>query len=224
MTANRSELQTLEIRKYQNRRYYDTTTSRHLSLQDIHKLIVEGHNVRIVDAQTEQDITAKILTQILLDYEPLKLEVFSNELLTQAIRVNDSLLRDFVDLYFRQAFEAFCGSRRRFQSMLREAHQLTTTLARPETWISGFFPGWGPDSAPQGKQPESAGPAKGPETENLKNDIEQLRQEIGELRAQLGSNHPVAHREHKELKGHKEQRERKAPNKKGTSRPARPAK
>jgi len=175
----------LEIRKYPNRRYYDTTTSRHLCLQEIHKLIVEGHNVRIVDAQSEQDITAKILTQILLDYEPLKLEVFSNELLTQAIRVNDSLLRDFVDLYFRQAFEAFCSSRRRFQSMLREAHQLTTTLARPETWISGFFPGWGGAASTSSVGAEESSSGNAQEGAALKADIEQLRQEISELKSKL---------------------------------------
>ena len=188
-------METLEIRKYQNRRYYDTTTSRHLCLQDIHKLVVEGYNVRIVDSQTEQDITAKILTQILLDYEPLKLELFSNELLTQAIRVNDSLLRDFVDLYFRQAFEAFCSSRRRFQSMLREAHQLTSTLARPETWINGFFPGWNSqpsgsvDASMNGKQDSSTQGRDNQPAENLKEDIDQLRQEISELKARLDTKH-----------------------------------
>jgi len=198
MTPHGAELETLEIRKYQNRRYYDTTTSRHLCLQDIHKLIVEGHNVRIVDSQTEQDITAKILTQILLDYEPLKLELFSNELLTQAIRVNDTLLKDFVDLYFRQAFEAFCSSRRRFQSMLREAHQFTTTLARPETWINGFFPGWsglpsaGSLESSQGKLEKSSGTEASQPPDNLKEDIDQLRQEISELKARLDTKPRVA--------------------------------
>jgi polyhydroxyalkanoate synthesis repressor PhaR len=110
---NSDEPRTLEIRKYQNRRYYDSTRSRHLSLQQIHKLIIEGYNIRVLDAKTNEDITPKVLTQILLEYEPVKLDMFSNELLTRAIRVNDRLLKDFVDVYFRQAFEAFCGSQKR---------------------------------------------------------------------------------------------------------------
>ena len=110
MAKNTSdEPRTLEIRKYQNRRYYDSTRSRHLSLQQIHKLIIEGYNIRVLDAKTNEDITSKVLTQILLEYEPVKLDLFSNELLTRAIRVNDRLLKDFVDVYFRQAFEAFSG-------------------------------------------------------------------------------------------------------------------
>jgi polyhydroxyalkanoate synthesis repressor PhaR len=109
---NSDEPRTLEIRKYQNRRYYDSTRSRHLSLQQIHKLIIEGYNIRVLDAKTNEDITSKVLTQILLEYEPVKLDMFSTELLTRAIRVNDRLLKDFVDVYFRQAFEAFCGSQK----------------------------------------------------------------------------------------------------------------
>jgi hypothetical protein len=48
-----------------------------------------------LDAKTNEDITPKVLTQILLEYEPVKLDMFSNELLTRAIRVNDRLLKDF---------------------------------------------------------------------------------------------------------------------------------
>ena len=125
---NSDEPRTLEIRKYQNRRYYDSTRSRHLSLQQIHKLIIEGYNIRVLDAKTNEDITPKVLTQILLEYEPVKLDMFSNELLTRAIRVNDRLLKDFVDLYFRQAFEAFCGSQKQVDQMLRQAHHLTSVL------------------------------------------------------------------------------------------------
>jgi polyhydroxyalkanoate synthesis repressor PhaR len=61
---NSDEPRTLEIRKYQNRRYYNGTRSRHLSLQQLHRLIIEGYNIRVLDAKTNQDITPKVLTQI----------------------------------------------------------------------------------------------------------------------------------------------------------------
>ena len=140
---NSDEPRTLEIRKYQNRRYYDSTRSRHLSLQQIHKLIIEGYNIRVLDAKTNEDITPKVLTQILLEYEPVKLDMFSNELLTRAIRVNDRLLKDFVDVYFRQAFEAFCGSQKQVDQMLRQAHHLTSVLpaaaAQPSPAVDASF-------------------------------------------------------------------------------------
>jgi polyhydroxyalkanoate synthesis regulator protein len=61
-------------------------------------LIIEGYNIHVLDAKTNEDITSKVLTQILLEYGPVRLDLFSNELLTRAIRVNDRLLKDFVDV------------------------------------------------------------------------------------------------------------------------------
>ncbi len=180
------EPRTLEIRKYQNRRYYDRTRSRHLSLQQIHKLIIEGYNIRVLDAKTNEDITSKVLTQILLEYEPVKLDMFSNELLTSAIRVNDRLLKDFVDLYFRQAFEAFCGSQKQVDQMLRQAHNLTSVLPSAASSVANLFPPWMPLSAPfrsarapaseSNEEPGSAAP---------QNELAALREEISKLKAQM---------------------------------------
>jgi polyhydroxyalkanoate synthesis repressor PhaR len=187
------DFRTLEIRKYPNRRYYDTTHSRHTSLAQIHKLIVEGYDVRIVDVQTGEEITAQILTQILLEFEPAKLSVFSNQLLTRAIRVSDSLLNDFVDRYFREAFEVFCTSQKQFDGMLREAHQLTNALTQPANWIRGLFPNWGPAvTTPPAQAPSSeAGMVTDMNDEAslaVRKEIAALRKEISVLRARVGKN------------------------------------
>ena len=67
--------------------------------------------------------------------------MFSNELLTRAIRVNDRLLKDFVDLYFRQAFEAFCGSQKQVDQMLRQAHHLTSMLPSAASSVASLCRG-----------------------------------------------------------------------------------
>lgn len=187
MPGNNSEQpETLQIRKYQNRRYYDTTRSQHVTLEQIHNLIVEGHNVRIADSQTGEDITSKILMQILIEYEPVKLNLFSHELLTRAIRVNDRLLKEFVELYFRQAFEAFCTSRNQFEDMLREAHQLTSVFASPATWIRGLFPPWtqysvpGPQQTSHSNEEADTGGNGGSGT--VAEEIAALRREVSMLR------------------------------------------
>jgi polyhydroxyalkanoate synthesis repressor PhaR len=187
MAKNSSgEARTLEIRKYQNRRYYDGTRSRHLTLQQIHQLIIEGYNIRVLDAKTNEDITPKVLTQILLEYEPVKLDMFSNELLTRAIRVNDRLLKDFVDVYFRQAFEAFCGSQKQVDQMLRQAHHLTSVLPAAASSTANLFRPWMPFSTPPPSAPalasesnEDAGPA------GVQNELAALREEISKLKAQF---------------------------------------
>ena len=180
---NSDEPRTLEIRKYQNRRYYDGTRSRHLSLQQIHKLIIEGYNIRVRDAKTNEDITPKVLTQILLEYEPVKLDLFSNELLTRAIRVNDRLLKDFVDVYFRQAFEAFCGSQKRVDQMLRQAHHLTSAAAAS---AANLLPPWVPLSAPLPSAPAPASESNEDSgSAEVQNEMAALREEISKLKEQF---------------------------------------
>ena len=49
------------LRKYRNRRYYDTTRSLHVSLEDIYQLIVNGHDIQVTDVNSGEDITAKVL-------------------------------------------------------------------------------------------------------------------------------------------------------------------
>jgi polyhydroxyalkanoate synthesis repressor PhaR len=199
-TNNSDEPRTLEIRKYQNRRYYVSTRSRHLSLQQIHKLIIEGYNIRVLDAKTNEDITPKVLTQILLEYEPVKLDMFSNELLTRAIRVNDRLLKDFVDLYFRQAFEAFCGSQKQVDQMLRQAHHLTAILPAAASSVANLFPPWMPLSAPLPPAPAPAAPPpavpapasesnEDPRSAGVQNEVAALREEVSKLKAQFKLRH-----------------------------------
>jgi len=185
MAKNDSEeSRTLEIRKYQNRRYYDSTHSRHLTLEQIHKLIIEGYNIRVLDAKTDKDITSRVLTQILLEYEPVNLDVFSNELLTRAIRVNDRLLKDFVDVYFRQAFEAFCGSQKQVDQMLRQAHHLTSMLpAAAVSSAANLFRPWMPLSAPV--PPAAANDNEDPGSAVVQNEIAALREEVAKLKAGL---------------------------------------
>ena len=188
MAKNDSEeSRTLEIRKYQNRRYYDSTHSRHLTLEQIHRLIIEGYNIRVLDAKTNEDITSRVLTQILLEYEPVNLDVFSNELLTRAIRVNDRLLKDFVDVYFRQAFEAFCGSQNQVDQMLRQAHHLTSMLpAAAVSSAANLFRPWMPLTAPIPPAPAKTNDlTEEPASPGVQTEIAALREEVAELKAQL---------------------------------------
>src|SRR5262245_53294668 len=93
----------IEIRKYPNRRYYDRTRSCHLTLEDIRDLIRNGATVKIIDSQTGADITAKTLTQMILEFDASKLDLFTVPLLTELIRVNDQVVKGFMEKFFHQA-------------------------------------------------------------------------------------------------------------------------
>jgi uncharacterized small protein (DUF1192 family) len=132
--------------------------------------------------KTKEDITSRVLTRILLEYEPVNLEMFSIELLTQAIRVNDRLLKDFANVYFRQAFEAFTGSQKQVDEMLRQAHHLTSaaasstaTLPRPWLPASALVPSARAGSSARNRDLASAA---------VQSEIAMLREEIAKLKAE----------------------------------------
>src|SRR5574338_298463 len=90
----------LKIRKYPNRRYYDATRSRHLTLEELYASVRDGYEISVSDSKTGQDITAKVLAQIIIDLDPPKLDVFPVPLLHRLIRANERLLQDFTEKYF----------------------------------------------------------------------------------------------------------------------------
>lgn len=97
----------LDIRKYPNRRYYDTTHSRHLTLEEIRDLVREGHDVAVRDSRSGGDITVQVLAQILLELETARLSVFPVPLLIRIIRGRDRWLRDSLEAWFHQVFRAY---------------------------------------------------------------------------------------------------------------------
>ena len=76
----------LQIRKYPNRRYYDSTRSRHVRLLDIRKAVQAGCFVCVRDSRTDEDITNQVLGQIILNEDGAKLSVFPPEALHHLIR------------------------------------------------------------------------------------------------------------------------------------------
>jgi polyhydroxyalkanoate synthesis repressor PhaR len=87
----------LRIRKYSNRRLYDTTRSRHLTADELWELVRAGHDVVVTDSATGADITHQVLTQMILERDPPKLEVFPTTLLHEIIRANQQMWRRFVE-------------------------------------------------------------------------------------------------------------------------------
>ena len=79
------------IRKYANRRLYDTQQSRYVTLEDLRRLIIEEEPFRVEDAKSGEDLTRTILLSIIIEQEQAdsEAEVFSNDLLAQLIRVYD---------------------------------------------------------------------------------------------------------------------------------------
>jgi polyhydroxyalkanoate synthesis repressor PhaR len=78
-----------EIRGYPNRRFYDRSRKRYLTLGEIEALVLEGKTGEVHDSRTGEDITRQILTQILMQRQPEKMDVFPVAMLHSVLRAND---------------------------------------------------------------------------------------------------------------------------------------
>jgi polyhydroxyalkanoate synthesis repressor PhaR len=189
----------LEIRKYPNRRYYDTTRSRHVTLEQIHSLIREGYEIEVIDSKTEQDITAKVLAQIILDLDPPKLGVFSVPMLHRLLQSNEQMVGEFIDRYLNQPLTAFLDSQRSMEEYFRQALGMNKPAAGPSDWARAI---WGPfnpafwtkgrpgsnPASPAGSPPQqSQGAASngGGPTQETSDTTRALLEQIASLREQV---------------------------------------
>ena len=89
------------IKKYPNRRLYDETESKYINFSDLHKMILEGKEFKVIVDKTNEDQTLKLMLQIFLDLELSGQQLFSDESLKSLILLSNSPARQFVDLYLK---------------------------------------------------------------------------------------------------------------------------
>jgi len=115
------------IKKYENRRLYDTAGSRYVNLDDIAALIREGKPVQVVDAKTGEDLTRVILTQIITEDARDKPTGLPLELLRQLIVASDQASQEFIMWYLKSAFETYEKVQDAVQSRLSEMQSAITS-------------------------------------------------------------------------------------------------
>jgi polyhydroxyalkanoate synthesis repressor PhaR len=117
------------IRKYPNRRLYDTVESRYVTLADVRRLVVERVDFVVLDRKTQQDITRSILLQVIAEQEGAGESLMSRDFLSQVIRSYGSGLQDFVGGYLDESLKLFT----REQRELRERFKSVVGLDPVET-------------------------------------------------------------------------------------------
>ena len=95
------------IKKYANRRLYDASISKHVTLEDIRDLIVRGEKIRVVEDKTGEDITRLILLQVIADQEQFGRPILSTALLETLIRFYGNSLQTFLSAYLEKSVETF---------------------------------------------------------------------------------------------------------------------
>ncbi len=108
------------IKKYGNRRLYDTTSSRYVNLDDLAAHIRAGRDVQVLDAKTGQDLTRVVLTQIITEDAKDKPTGLPLELLRQLIIASDEVRQEFLMWYLKSAFDTYQKLQDTVQNRLSE--------------------------------------------------------------------------------------------------------
>jgi polyhydroxyalkanoate synthesis repressor PhaR len=95
------------IKKYPNRRLYDTKTSSYITLADVKQMVLKQEEFQVVDAKSGEDLTRAILLQIILEEESGGLPMFSSDLLSQLIRFYGNAMQGMMGTYLEKNIRAF---------------------------------------------------------------------------------------------------------------------
>jgi len=106
------------IKKYANRRLYDATASRHVTLDDLRKLIVGGAKIKVIEDKSGEDITRAILLQIIADQEQFGQPILSTPTLETIIRFYGDTMQGFMGRYLEQSVATFMQQQQAMQSQL----------------------------------------------------------------------------------------------------------
>jgi polyhydroxyalkanoate synthesis repressor PhaR len=100
----------MTVKKYSNRRLYDTSDSRYITLEDLAEKVKQGEDVRVVDAKTGEDLTAATLTQVIIEGRGAA-RLLPISLLIQLVRLGDDALAEFLGQYVRWALEIYLNAK-----------------------------------------------------------------------------------------------------------------
>jgi len=120
----------VRIKRYPNRRFYDRSRRKYVTLQDIEDLVRQGHTLDVRDSKSDEDLTRVVLTQILIERHPERMDMFPIAFLHLMLRANDLAL-EFLRVFMRLSLatlENFQASRR------------LSPFISPLDWMMMFFP------------------------------------------------------------------------------------
>ncbi|HEY7741194.1 MAG TPA: polyhydroxyalkanoate synthesis repressor PhaR [Steroidobacteraceae bacterium] len=108
------------IKKYANRRLYDASISKHVTLEDIRDLIVRGEKIKVVEDKTGEDITRLILLQVIAEQEQFGKPILTTQLLESIIRYYGGPMQDFMARYLEQSVAAFMRQQETVQQQISQ--------------------------------------------------------------------------------------------------------
>ncbi|HVS25884.1 MAG TPA: polyhydroxyalkanoate synthesis repressor PhaR [Burkholderiales bacterium] len=121
------------IKKYPNRRLYDTTSSSYITVADVKQLVLDHVDFRVVDAKTNEDLTRSIMLQIILEEESGGMPMFSSDMLSKIIRFYGHAMQGMMGVYLEKNIQTFIEMQQRLQD---QSHAMygDNPMLNAETW------------------------------------------------------------------------------------------
>lgn len=107
------------IKKYPNRRLYDTVESRYITLADIRRLVMDKVDFVVIDKKTQEDITRSILLQVIAEQEHAGEPLMSQDFLSQVIRSYGGAMQSFVGSYLEQSLKLLASQQQQMRDHMR---------------------------------------------------------------------------------------------------------
>ena len=193
--ASRNDSDIVVIKKYANRRLYNTARSSYVTLDDLAKMVRDGEEFAVYDAKTNEDITRSVLTQIIVEEEGKDQNMLPTSFLRQLIQLYGDPLQGAVPGYLEAAMQAFHNN----QEQLRQAFTANPAMANFEAFTrsnmemfertmqmfnpfgAGAGNGAGTDAGAKKPEPSQQAGAK----PDVSGDLNALHKQLREMQAQL---------------------------------------
>jgi len=122
------------VKKYPNRRLYDTKTSAYITLSDVKALVLSLENFKVVDAKTGEDLTRSILLQIIIEEETAGVPLFTTELLAQMIRFYGHAMEGMLGKYLETNIKAFTEFQKKLQEHSHSLYGENSSQVQSDMW------------------------------------------------------------------------------------------
>ncbi|HPP46829.1 MAG TPA: polyhydroxyalkanoate synthesis repressor PhaR [Accumulibacter sp.] len=122
------------IKKYPNRRLYDTKTSAYITLSDVKDLVLYRENFNVLDAKTGEDITRSILLQIILEEEAGGMPLFTTDLLAQMIRFYGHAMQGMLGKYLESNIKSFIDFQKKLQEQSQQIYGESASQMQSDLW------------------------------------------------------------------------------------------
>jgi len=106
------------VKKYSNRRLYDTTNKKYVTLEEISSLIRNGYEVKVIDSQSGTDISKVVLIQVILESEKNREDILPVSFLHMLIKYGNKIAKDFFENYFLMMFQPYLSVQNNMQKNL----------------------------------------------------------------------------------------------------------